>query len=89
MLPLEFAPERSGIYSGQRDIEKWYAQKFTEYHVTDSKGKLDQIHAVDAGMWAVGTWTHTVNFRHTDAYRAIFFIPVGNSWKIRKMFVEW
>jgi ketosteroid isomerase-like protein len=80
MLPLEFAPERSGIYSGQRDIEKWYAQKFTEYHVTDSKGKLDQIHAVDAGMWAVGTWTHTVNFRHTDAYRAM---------KIRKMFVEW
>lgn len=89
MLPLEYAPERSGIFSGRRAIEKWYAQKFTEYHVTDSKGKLDQIYAVDAGMWAVGKWTHTVDFRHTVAYRAIFFLPVGNSWEIRKMFLEW
>jgi ketosteroid isomerase-like protein len=48
MLPLEYASERSGIFSGRRDIEKWYAQKCTEYHVTESKGKLDQIHAVDA-----------------------------------------
>jgi hypothetical protein len=89
MLPLEFAPERSGIFSGRPAIEKWYTQKFTEYHVTNSKGKLDQIHAVDAGMWAVGTWMHTVNFRHTPAYRAIFFVPVGHTYQIRKMFIEW
>jgi ketosteroid isomerase-like protein len=89
MLPLEYAPERSGLFSGRQAIEKWFAQKFLEYHVTDSKGKLDQIHSVDAGMWAVGEWTHTVDFRHTVAYRAIFFVPVGDSWKIRKMFLEW
>jgi hypothetical protein len=34
MLPLEFAPEQSGIFSGRPAIEKWYTQKFTEYHVT-------------------------------------------------------
>jgi ketosteroid isomerase-like protein len=89
MLPLEFAPERSGIFSGRAAIEKWYTQKFTEYHVTDSKGKLDQIHAVDNGMWAVGTYTHTVNFRRTPGYRAIFFVRVGHSYQIRKMFIEW
>gem|GEM_PF-671137 len=88
MLPLEFAPERSGIFSGRPAIEKWFTQKFTDYHVTDSKGKLDQIHAVDNGMWAVGTWMHTVDFRRTPGYRAIFFVPVGDSYQIRKMFVE-
>jgi ketosteroid isomerase-like protein len=88
MLPLEYAAERSGIFSGRPAVEKWFAQKFTEYHVSDSKGKLDQIHAVDAGVWAVGKWTHNVNFRHTVAYRAIFFVPVGHSYKIRKMFLE-
>jgi hypothetical protein len=88
MLPLEFAAERSGIFSGRPAIEKWYTQKFTEYHVTDSQGRLDQIHAVDNGMWAVGTWMHTVNFQHTPAYRAIFFVPVGHSYQIRKMFIE-
>jgi hypothetical protein len=88
MLPLEFAPERSGIFSGRPAIEKWYTQKFAEYHVTDSEGKLDQIHAIDNGMWAVGTWMHTENFRK-PGYRAIFFVPVGHSYQIRKMFIEW
>ena len=88
MLPLEYAAERSGIFSGRQAIEQWYAQKFTEYHVTDSKGNLDQIHSVDAGVWAVGKWTHNVNFRQTVAYRAIFFLPVGHSYEIRKMFLE-
>jgi hypothetical protein len=89
MLPLEFAPERSGIFSGRPAIEKWYTQRFTENHVTDSQGKLDQIHSVDAGMWAVGEWIHTLNFRHMVAYRATFFLPDGDTWKIRKMFLEW
>jgi ketosteroid isomerase-like protein len=88
MLPLEYAAERSGIFSGRQDIEKWFVQKFTEYHVTDSKGKLDQINAVDAGVWAVGEWTHNVNFRHTVAYRAIFFVRFDHTYKIRKMFLE-
>jgi uncharacterized protein (TIGR02246 family) len=88
MLPLEFAAERSGIFSDRPAIEQWYTQKFTEYHVTDSHGKLEQIHAIDNGMWAVGTWMHTVNFRHTPAYRAIFFVPVAHSYQIRKMFIE-
>jgi len=88
MLPLRFAPERSGIFSGRSAIEKWYTQWFTEWHVADSKGKLDQIHAVDNGMWAVGIWTHTVNSRPTPGYRAIFFVPVEHSYQIRKMFIE-
>jgi ketosteroid isomerase-like protein len=88
MLPLQFAPERSGIFSGRSAIEKWYTQKFTEYHVADSKGKLDQIHAVDNGVWAVGIWMHTVNSRPTPGYRAIFFVPVEHSYQIRKMFME-
>ena len=36
MLPLAFAPERSDIFSGRPAIEKWYTQKFTEYHVRAS-----------------------------------------------------
>jgi hypothetical protein len=40
-------------------------------------------------MWAVRKWAHTINFRHTGAYCAIFFVPVGDTWKIRKMFLEW
>jgi len=89
MLPLEYAPERSGIFSGRQAIEKWFAQKFLAYHVTDTKGKLDQINPVDAGMWAVGEWAQTIDFRHTRTYRAIFFLPSGDSWQIRKMFLEW
>jgi crotonobetainyl-CoA:carnitine CoA-transferase CaiB-like acyl-CoA transferase len=87
--PVDKAPERSGMFSGRQAIEKEFAQNFIDYHLTDNKGKLDQINPVDAGMWAVGEWTQTVNFRHTGGYRAIFFVPDGDTWKIRKMFLEW
>jgi crotonobetainyl-CoA:carnitine CoA-transferase CaiB-like acyl-CoA transferase len=89
LMPVDKAPERSGMFSGRQAIEKEFAHNFIDYHLTDNKGKLDQINPVDAGMWAVGEWTQTVNFRHTAGYRAIFFVPVGDSWKIRKMFLEW
>jgi hypothetical protein len=88
MLPLEFAAERSGIYSGRQAIKEWFAQKFTDYHLTESKGKLNEINGIDNGVWAVGSWTHLVNSRPIIAYRAIFFVPVEHSYKIRKMFVE-
>jgi ketosteroid isomerase-like protein len=88
MVPLLYAPERSGIFSGRPDIEKWFTRKFTDWHIADSKGKLDQIHAVDNGAWAVGIWMHTVDSRPTPAYRAIFFVPVEHSYQIRKMFIE-
>ena len=88
MLPLQYAPERSGILSGRQAIEQWFAQKFTGYHLTDSKGKLDEIDAIDSGVWAVGKWIHSLNSVHTVAYRAIFFVPVDHSYKIRKMFLE-
>ena len=52
MLRLEYAPERSGIFSGRQAIEKWFAHEFMESHVTDTEGPLDQINPVDAGMWA-------------------------------------
>ena len=93
MLPLEFAPERSGIFSGRPAIEKWYTQKFTEYHVTDSQGKLDQIHSVDSGMWAVGEWIHAVTSgTWLPTVRSFFFLTVilgrfGKcSWSGRYMF---
>jgi uncharacterized protein (TIGR02246 family) len=89
LVPVDHAPERSGMFSGREAIEKEFAQKFIEYHLTDNKGKLDQINSVDAGMWAVGEWTNTVNFRPTGGYRAIFFVPDGDTWKIRKMLLEW
>ena len=88
MLPLAFATERSGIYSGWQAIKEWFAQKFTDYHLTESKGKLNEIDGIDNGVWAVGKWTHNVNARPIVAYRAIFFVPVEHSYKIRKMFVE-
>ena len=72
MLPLECAPERSGVFSSRQAVEKWFAQKFTEYHLADNKRKLDQILPVDAGMWAVGKRDPTINFRHTGLLCDLF-----------------
>ena len=60
MLPVAFASERSGIFSGREAIKGWFTEKFTEYHLTESKGTLNEIDGIDNGIWAVGKWTHTV-----------------------------
>jgi ketosteroid isomerase-like protein len=88
MLPVAFASERSGIFSGREAIKGWFTEKFTEYHLTESKGTLNEIDGIDNGIWAVGKWTHTVNTHPIVAYRAIYFIPIERTYKIRKMFVE-
>jgi crotonobetainyl-CoA:carnitine CoA-transferase CaiB-like acyl-CoA transferase len=54
--PVDQAPERSGMFSGRQAIEKQFAQKFTEYHLADTKGKLDQINSVDAGLKFSPDW---------------------------------
>ena len=82
-----------GTVYGREAIEKWYADMFLKFHLSDDKTKADQnsphtIGTAGNEIWETGDWTVILQAQngspvHLQGHNAFVDIREGDDWKVR------
>ena len=87
-----FVTDTGPLY-GRNAIEKWYADMFLKFHLSDDKTKADQnsphtIGTAGNEIWETGDWTAILQAQngspvHLQGHNAFVDIREGDDWKVR------
>jgi ketosteroid isomerase-like protein len=78
-----------GVFSGQQNIEKRYAEAFQRSPITYFVCSWERYHlnAIDNAAWSAGEWRSAFQSQTGPAsawgYWSALYIPDGDAWKIR------
>jgi len=81
-----------GPINGRAAIEKWYADLFKQFHISNRLSKADEFHfvsAADQEVWSTGEWSETLQKKkggpkiQVKGYWAAIKVRDGGVWKER------
>jgi ketosteroid isomerase-like protein len=76
---------------GRQAIEKWYADTFQRWPVTDFLSRRDRfrLNAIDNAVWSVGDWWGTLQSQTGPVfawgYWSTIYVREGDAWKMRML----
>jgi ketosteroid isomerase-like protein len=81
----------TGPIRGRKAIEKWYADLFKLFHISNRLSKADEFHllsAADKEVWSTGEWSETLQSKsggpmQVKGYWAAIKVYEGGVWKER------
>ena len=81
--------EPDGMFSGQQNIEKRYADTFQRSPIISFNCSFERnyLNAIDNAVWGAGQWTSTFQSQNGSefafGYWSAIFVREGDAWKIR------
>jgi ketosteroid isomerase-like protein len=80
-----------GMVFGRQAIEKWYADTFQRWPVTDFLSRRDRfrLNAIDNAVWSAGEWWGTLQGQTGPVfawgYWSTIYVREGDTWKMRML----